>query len=296
MHLGLCLDPRRSWRDQEALARQVDEAGWQTLYVCDHFYPADSAPTDAVAVSEAWTTLSAIAVVTTGVRLGTLVLGAAFRHPAVVANMAATLDRRCDGRLVLGMGAGWQPNEHAAYGLELLDPTRRLDRFAEFCEVIDGLLHAPPVTFHGQYYSVTDARCGSRPVQPRVPLLVGGGGEQRTLRIAARFADLWHHWATPESFNAKSRVLDRRCGEIGRDPAEVGRLTGQVVHVTSGSEVPDWLDPNEDVVGPVDVVADQLSVYANAGVDEFIVRDHSALSLESMQATVAALTEGSPRH
>jgi F420-dependent oxidoreductase-like protein len=290
MRLGICLDPRRPWSDARRLAQQVDDDGWASVYVCDHFLPVDGAVDASVPLHEAWTSLTALAAATRHIRLGTLVLGAAYRHPAVVANMAASLDRISDGRLVLGLGAGWQTNEHAEYGIPLLDTAQRCDRFAESCEVIDALLHrGAPVTFAGDYYTLRDARCGTVPRQSRVPLLIGGGGEQRILRIAARYADAWHVWGAPDAFAAKSAVLDQRCGEIGRDPSRIQRLTGQVVFVHEGGAIPSFLDPTEDVVGDLDQVAAQLAAYEQAGVDEFIVRDHSGTPLDAMLATVTAL-------
>jgi F420-dependent oxidoreductase-like protein len=291
MRLGLCLDPRRPWSDARRLAQLVDDAGWSTVYVCDHFLPVDGAVDPAVPLHEAWTSLSVLAGATQRIRLGTLVLGAGYRHPAVVANMAATLDRISGGRLVLGLGAGWQPNEHAEYGISLLDPAQRCDRFAESCEVIDGLLNGePPLTFVGAYYRLDAARCGTAPVQARVPILIGGSGEQRILPIVARFADAWHWWADPEAFAAKSAVLADRCAEIGRDPQTVQRLTGQVVHVSDGGPVPDCVEPGSDVVGSVDEVVAQLVEYERAGVDEFVVRDHGGMTLDAMAATVTALS------
>jgi alkanesulfonate monooxygenase SsuD/methylene tetrahydromethanopterin reductase-like flavin-dependent oxidoreductase (luciferase family) len=294
VQLSLCLDPRRPWSHAVRLAQLVDGLGWSTVYVPDHFLPVDGGVDPAVALQEAWTSLSALSAATTRVRLATLVLGAAYRHPAVVANMAATLDRISSGRLVLGLGAGWQPNEHEQYGIPLLPPAQRCDRFAESCAVIDGLLHHSPFTFDGDYYWIDGAHCGRSAQQPRVPLLIGGGGEHRILRIAARYADAWHWWATPSEFAAKSAVLDARCAEIDRDPSSIRRVTGQVLHVIGPDEsvddLPAALDPSDDVVGGIDEVRAELRAYRDVGVDEFIVRDHGALDVDAMSATVTALS------
>jgi F420-dependent oxidoreductase-like protein len=290
MRLAICLDPRRPWVDAVRLAQAADGAGFVTVYVPDHFLPVDAVLDPPVPMREAWTSLSALAMATARIRLGTLVLGAAYRHPAVVANMAATLDQVSGGRLVLGLGAGWQPNEHDEYGIRLLEPTQRCDRFAESCHVVEGLLNSrSPLTFRGEYYSLADARCGAAPVQTRVPLLIGGGGEQRILRIAARYADAWHFWATPQLFAAKSSVFDQRCAELGRDPSTVQRLTGQVVHVLDEYPTPECVDPETDVVGHLDDVAQQLSGYQRVGVDEFIVRDHGGIPVDAMLTTITAL-------
>ena len=198
MKLSLCLDPGRPWSEARAMARQVDEAGWHAVYQCDHFMPhdVDGLPR-AGDVSECWTTLSALAAITTRVRLGSLVLGNTYRHPAVVAGMAATLDRISEGRVVLGIGAGWQPNEHAAFGIPLPEPAERIDALDEACTVLRMLLDDGHCTFSGATYQLRDAICEPRPVQDRLSLLVGGGGERRTMKVAARHADVWHCWADP---------------------------------------------------------------------------------------------------
>jgi alkanesulfonate monooxygenase SsuD/methylene tetrahydromethanopterin reductase-like flavin-dependent oxidoreductase (luciferase family) len=183
---------------------------------------------------ECWTTLSALATQTTAIRVGSLVLGNTYRHPAVVANMAATLDQVSGGRVVLGIGAGWQPNEHTAYGLGLPAIGDRIDALDEACAVIRSLLDRPRSTVAGAAYRLTDAPCDPKPLQSRLPLLVGGGGERRTLAVAARHADVWHTWADPASFRHKNIVLDRHCEAVGRDPGGIARATGGTVTVWSG--------------------------------------------------------------
>ena len=153
-------------------------------------------------------------------------LGGTYRHPAVVANMVAALDHVSGGRAIAGLGAGWQVNEHAAYGIDRLSVKDRSDRFEESVHVVASLLREPRTTYDGRYFQLTDAPNQPAPVQDRLPVLVAGGGEQRTLRTVARYADVWHTWGTPESFAAKSAVLDERCAEAGRDPGEIRRATG----------------------------------------------------------------------
>ena len=260
MRLSVCLDSGRSWSDTAVLARHAEAAGLDGVWVSDHFMPqtADDRPAPGP-VLEGWTTLTALAVLTTRVRLGTLVLGATYRHPAVVANMAATLDHVSDGRLTLGLGAGWQRNEHTAYGIELPEPGPRLAAFEEACAAIRSLLREPLTTTDGPVHRLRDARCEPKPVQDPLPILVGGGGEQRTMRVAARYAEGWHVWGSPEEFAAKCRVLDERCAEIGRDPATLQRVTGAVVEPSEAA------DP--------DALTRLLAGYAAAGADEFVIRD-----------------------
>jgi F420-dependent oxidoreductase-like protein len=276
VRLSVCLDPGRHWSDLCALAVHTEALGLSGVWVCDHFMPHDpgGGPTDGP-VLEGWTTLAALAAMTTRLRLGTLVLGGTYRHPAVVAKMAATLDQVSDGRLTLGLGAGWQQNEHTTYGIDLPPPGARLAAFAEYCAAVRSLLQQPRTTLHGDVYRLTDAPCQPAPLQRPLPLLVGGGGEQRTMRVAARYADAWHTWADPTEFARKSAVLDARCAEIDRDPGEVRRLTGGTLEVDH----------------PSDRLRDHLRAYAEAGVDEFVVRDHRDDPVDLVRALLGRLAE-----
>lgn len=289
MLLSVCLDPRRPWRDLLALAGAADAAGLSTVYVVDHFMPVGG-PEERPAgdILEGWTTVSALATSTTRIRLGTLVLGNTYRHPAVLANMAATLDHVSSGRVVLGLGAGWQENEHAAYGLELPPPARRLERLDEAAQVLRRLLHDDVVTFAGRHYQLDRARCDPKPLQQPLPLLIAGAGERRTIPTAARHADAWHCWATPQLFRHKVAVLETACDAIGRDASDVRRLTGQTVLVTERTGRPGEVE-GDDVVGPADHVITCLAAYRNAGVDEFVVRDHAATPVNESAASLAAL-------
>lgn len=284
VRLSVCLDPSRPWADARALAHHVDAAGWYAVYQCDHFMPHDpEGEVVAGPVTECWTTLSALAAVTSRIRLGSLVLGASYRHPAVVASMAATLDRISDGRVVLGVGAGWQPNEHRAFGIPLLEPPSRLDAFDECCAVLRGLLDDGCSSFQGATYRLDGARCEPGPLQARLPLLIGGGGEQRTLRTAARWADAWHVWADAETFARKSAVLDAHCDDLERDPAQISRVTGGDVRVGVA-------DVDRTVSGSIDQVVHRLCEYAAVGVDEFVVRDHGTDPVGHVKEQVDLLT------
>ena len=227
MATSVLIGSARPWAEIVRIAQAVDEAGAYAVYVPDHFMPntEDDAIVDGPRL-EAWTLLSALSQQTSSCRLGVLVLGAGYRHPAVVANMVAALDHVSGGRAIAGLGAGWQVNEHAAYGIDLLSDRDRSDRFEESVHVVASLLREGRTTFEGRYFSLHDAPNQPAPVQDRLPVLVAGKGERRTLRTAAKYADAWHTWGTPESFAAKSAVLDQRCEEAGRDPGTIRRATG----------------------------------------------------------------------
>src|SRR2546425_2448569 len=179
MHLSAWPSTGRPWREIVELAGHFEAAGWDGLYLADHFMPhgdltdphADqSLPLDGDKL-ECWSVLAALAATVPRIRLGTLVSSVTFRHPAVLANMAAAIDNISDGRVVLGIGAGWQLNEHLAYGLELGAPKERLDRFEEACQVITSLLRERRTTFAGRYFTLSDAPNQPSPVQTPLPLL-----------------------------------------------------------------------------------------------------------------------------
>ena len=211
-----------TWEAMLAVFRAADdiellESGW----TFDHFYPIFSDSTGPCL--EGWITLTALAQATRRLRLGVLVTGIHYRHPAVLANMAATLDHVSGGRLELGIGAGWNEEESGAYGIDLGTPRERSDRLEEACEVLIGLLSQETTDFEGRYFRLTAARCEPKPVQrPHPPLCIGGSGERRTLKTAARWARHWNFvGGTPEDFRRTREVLHEHCAALGRDPAEI---------------------------------------------------------------------------
>jgi F420-dependent oxidoreductase-like protein len=210
------------WADMLAVWQAADdievfESGW----TFDHFYPIYSDSTGPCL--EGWVTLTALAQATRRLRLGTLVSGIHYRHPALLANMAATLDIVSNGRLEIGVGAGWNEEESGAYGMRLGPVKERSDRFEEACEVLVGLLTRETTTFSGEHYQLTEARCEPKSVQkPHPPICIGGSGEKRTLRTTARFAQHWNFvGGTPQEFARKRDVLHQHCADVGRDPKEI---------------------------------------------------------------------------
>src|ERR1022692_384255 len=211
-----------TWGDMLAVWKEADgielfESGW----TFDHFYPIFSDSKGPCL--EGWVTLTALAQATSRLRLGVLVTGIHYRHPAVLANMAATLDLISGGRPEVGIGAGWNEEESGAYGLPLGTPKERSDRFEEACEVIVSLLTQETTSFAGSFYQLANARCSPKPLQrPHPPICIGGSGERRTLRTAARFAQHWNFvGGTPAEFDGKRAVLHQHCADLGRDPAEI---------------------------------------------------------------------------
>ena len=211
-----------TWADMLAVWRAADEIDvFESGWTFDHFYPIFSDP--AGPCLEGWTTLSALAQATTRLRLGVLVTGIHYRHQAVLANMAAAVDIISGGRLELGIGAGWNEEESGAYGIELGTLTERFDRFEEACEVLIGLLSKDSTDFDGTFYQLKAARNEPKgPQRPHPPICIGGNGEKRTLRIAARYADHWNFvGGTPQEFARKRDVLKAHCADVGRNPKEI---------------------------------------------------------------------------
>jgi F420-dependent oxidoreductase-like protein len=211
-----------TWNDVSTLWRHAEQTGWDAACVTDHFMP--NTPDRVGDMLEAWTTLTALAALTKRMRVGTIVSGNTYRHPAVLAKMAANIDIISGGRLICGIGAGWQENEHAAYGLPFYTVGERLKRLDEACQVLNLLWTQERSTFKGKYYQLDDAPLMPKPVQkPRPELMIGGGGEKVTLKIVARWADHWNVWGGPETLAKKGKILDGYCAEIGRDPKTILR-------------------------------------------------------------------------
>jgi F420-dependent oxidoreductase-like protein len=211
-----------TWNDVATLWRHSEETGWDAACVTDHFMP--NTPDRVGDMLEAWTTLTALAALTKRMRVGTIVSGNTYRHPAVLAKMAANIDIISGGRLICGIGAGWQENEHAAYGIPFYTMGERLKRLDEACQVLNMLWTQDRSTFKGKYYQLDDAPLMPKPVQkPRPELMIGGGGEKVTLKIVARWADHWNTWGGPDVLARKGKILDGYCAEIGRDAKTILR-------------------------------------------------------------------------
>ena len=269
------------WEDVLAVSRHADATGWDGVYVMDHFMGNDPGtgvlPRGAVEVPtlEGTGALSALAVATDRVRLGTLVLGNTYRHPAVLANWAATVDHISGGRVLFGVGAGWQENEHVQYGIELPPPGERVSRFEEACQIWHGLLREPTTTIDGRYYQLTNAICEPKPVQSPMPLLIGGKGD-RMMGIVARYADEWNMWGLANDIAERAAVLDRRCEKIGRDPAEIQRSAQALFLVTDDEAKAKTFREQSGrpaVAGMADDIAAAVTDWQEAGLDEVIVPD-----------------------
>jgi F420-dependent oxidoreductase-like protein len=206
----------------EVWKRADDHAELESGWTFDHFYPLFGDSTEDCL--EGWITLTAALHETSRLRGGVLVSGMVYRHPGLLANIAATLDITSAGRLELGIGAGWNEEECSAYGIELGSMTERFDRFEEGLEVIESLLTNDRTTFEGRYFKLRDAMCNPKPIQRPLPICIGGKGRRRTLPLVARYAQHWNFGGDDvDEFVACGRALDDACGTLGRDPGEITR-------------------------------------------------------------------------
>ena len=224
MRYGIKTNPQHTeWDPVVTTWRKADEIDIiDSAWVFDHFYPIRG-DTNGPCL-EGWTTLAALTQVTSRVKVGSMVNGAPYRHPAVTANMAASLDVISGGRFQLGLGAGWYQLEADAYGITLGDTlTERFDRFDECVEIVVRMLTEEETTFEGRYFTVTNARNEPKgPQQPHAPIVIGGVGERRTLKAVARWADHWNSAPLgPGEWNHKVSVLERHCADVGRDSGEI---------------------------------------------------------------------------
>jgi len=249
--------------------RTAEAAGWYGVWLADHYMPNTGGTTPARGDTyECWALLPALAAVTERVRIGTLVSPTSVHHPALLAKRASTIDRLSGGRMVLGLGAGWQINEHHAYGIELEPPGKRVSRFAESIQIVRSMLSEESTTFHGAYYDITDAPCDPKPVQSPLPLLVGTRSP-RMLRIAARHADEWNTWGTPEQAGVHRAALVETCDEVGRDPATVRTSVNALVNLGGSAPPPG----RAALCGSAQQLIDQFGHYSELGFDEFILPD-----------------------
>jgi F420-dependent oxidoreductase-like protein len=262
---------QQPFADVLRIARHAADTGWDGVWFADHFMPNAGVMPPGTPVLEAGSVVAALAASVPRVRIGTLVYGNTYRHPAVVANMAATVDRISEGRFTLGLGAGWQVNEHEQYGIPLPGTRELIDRFEEALQVVRGLLTRPTTSFSGQHYTLTDAVSEPKPVQEPLPILIGASGEQRMLGIVAKYADAWNTWGLPELIAHKSAVLDQHCEKIGRDPATIARTAQAQVFVGAGGDERAAAARMPAYGGTAGQLAEVVAGYAAIGVDELIV-------------------------
>ncbi|MFP5318100.1 MAG: TIGR03560 family F420-dependent LLM class oxidoreductase [Acidimicrobiia bacterium] len=215
---------QQTWDELRGRVRFAEDAGFAAAWVFDHFKVLYGPPDGPC--FEAWTLLAGLSAVTTRVRLGALVTGVTYRHPSVLAAEAVTVDHISGGRLELGLGAAWHQWEHEELGIDFPRPGVRLSKLEEAVDVVTALMTGRGVTYTGRHYQLRNATYRPLPVQrPYPPLWIGGGGERRTLPLAARKADVWHGFGSVGELARKSKLVDRLAEEAGRDPKAIRRST-----------------------------------------------------------------------
>ncbi len=274
--------------------QRVEDLGFGWISVWDHFYGATGKPDDAACL-EAVSMHAALACTTSRVRCGSLVYSIGYRHPAILAKAITAIDLLSGGRAEMGIGAGWAKVEYDAYGIEFPGPKVRLDQLEEGIQCLRGLLHDDVTDFAGQYFTLTNARNEPRPVQAKLPIWIGGGGEKRTLKIAAQHADGWNvPFIGPDVFAHKRSVLHAFCDSVGRDPAEIRCAVN--LGIASDEDnlrhqfgaIADFVRPGV-LTGSDDEILDRIGRYVDAGADQLNVSLRAPFDVDLLERFSAAL-------
>ena len=281
------------------LWRWADTAGFTWVDVSDHFYESPMTEKRGPYL-ECLASLAALAIDTEQVRVGTCVLAMDYRHPAVLANALATIDHLADGRLDVGLGAGWNVQEYEAYGIQFDRIGQRMDRLEEGIHVLRALWEEPVANYSGEYFQLDDALCEPKPLQDRVPIWIGGVGERRTLQLVARYAGGWNApYLTVADWQRLSGVLDEWCERVGRDPSQIQRDVNLSFHLAADeSDRPRAQAHFEEVFGPAGdafrqrgaivgtpaEAIDMLADYADAGVDRVNITLRPPWDWDALQA------------
>lgn len=294
-----------NWDRWRRIIRATEDLGFESLFRSDHFFSL-SGPHDRDAL-ETFLSFVLVAEESSRIRFGSLVSSMTFRHPSLLARQAAQIDALSGGRFILGMGAGWNVPEHEAFGLPFPPVRERMDRLEEGIQVVRTLWGDGPASFEGRYYQLKDVECYPKPAQAPAPILVGGSGEKRTLRIVAKYADEWNAVGqTLEGYRHKDQVLLEHCEAVGRDAGTIRRsmMCGFVVgrdevgvraHLGRISEALPMLgrgDPAEVLegvksrgwlVGTPSEVVEQIGQREEAGIQRIMMQHHAQVDFETLE-------------
>jgi alkanesulfonate monooxygenase SsuD/methylene tetrahydromethanopterin reductase-like flavin-dependent oxidoreductase (luciferase family) len=271
MQFSFWISTGHTWAETLELASHAEATGWDGVYVADHFMPNDDNALDQP-MHECFSLLAGLAAAVPRVRLGSLVAGNTYRHPAVLMKQAATIDHISGGRLVLGVGAGWQVNEHDRYGIPLGTVRERLDWFEEACQVFIGLRDQQRTTVAGDRYELGEAPLEPKPVG-RLPLLIGSSGQQRMASIVADYADEWNTWSTPSLWKQKRVGYDRALEAIDRDPATLHTSTQALVLLgpKAKAKAEELAAIRPAIGGTAEEMIETIGEWDADGLDELIV-------------------------
>lgn len=280
------MKPRLHWPFPQVveLSQHIEATGWDGIWTADHLMNNNA--TGEGLVGECWTVTAALAVLVPRVRLGTIVVGNTLRHPAIHAKMAAQVDVISGGRFILGLGAGWQENEHKAYGIPYYTLGERSSRLDEAAELITHMFKHERTTYNGKYYQLDNAPMQPPPVQQPLPLLIGGVGEKRTLRTVARFAQEWNAQVMPDVYPDKVKVLEQHCADVGRDSSEIHRSVQVVVAFSDNpGQVERARSRGAALIGTAQEIRAQIEQYQAAGAQEIVIADFNLATLEEKKDT-----------
>ena len=303
MRFGFWPSSGRKWEHILAVGQTAEACGWDGLWVPDHFMPPEGgygyerpgADPELLPTHECWMLLAGLAAAVPRVRLGAMVTGNTYRHPAVLAKQAATVDHISGGRLVLGLGAGWQENEHRRYGIAFGTVRDRADMLDEACAVIAGLFADERTDFDGAHYRLEGAPLVPKPLQDPLPIMIGGRGERRTIPTLVRWGHEWNGWCSVEDLRYYNALIDRLCDAAGRDPATIARSVAVTLRLceseaeAAGPRVGAAGRP--ELVGTPAQLVEQVADYAAAGADELIIPDFNLAPKQTPEIIERFMTE-----
>ena len=277
MELATIEGAESKWQKAVEIAKLAEELGYDSLWVYDHVHNVPRPANEAV--FECWTTIAAISQLTSRIKLGQMVGCCSYRNPALLAKITSTVDVVSGGRLNWGIGAGWYENEYRSYGYEFPRPAQRIRMLEETVEIVKRMWTEPTATFKGEHFEVNRAYCDPKPLQqPHPPVLIGGGGEQLTLRVVAKHANCSNFGGNPDQFAHKVEVLKSHCASVGRDFDEIQLTWSPEVFirsteddVSSPGSRSQWGEPAEswragNLVGTPEQVSEKLQAYVDLGL------------------------------
>jgi F420-dependent oxidoreductase-like protein len=300
-------DTSQIFHSLKSLVTSAEEKGFDSFWVMDHFHQLQMMGAPGEPMLEGWTTISALAGVTKKIKLGTLVTGIIYRHPSILAKIGATLDVLSNGRLFMGVGAGWNEEESLAYGIASSFPSirERVDRLEEAIQIIRKMwTDEPTATFIGKYYQIKNAYCNPKPIQrPSPPILVGGEGEKRTLEIVAKYADACNLFGSPETVKRKLDVLKEHCKKVGRDydsilktklggvlidndEKEAKKRVNLILKGMSEQQIKEYI-----IYGTADSVLQQIEMLEKVGIQYFIVNLEPSRQFDELESFAMNIIE-----
>ena len=303
MRFGFWPNSSNDWDQIVAAGRAAEASGWDGLWLPDHFMPPEGGygeeppgvEPELLPVHECWTLLAGLGAALPRVRIGAMVTGNTYRHPAVLAKQAATVDHISGGRLVLGLGAGWQENEHRRYGIAYGTVRDRADMLEEACAVITSLFANERTDFDGAHYRLQGAPLVPKPLQSPLPIMIGGKGERRTIPTMVRWAHEWNGWCTPAEMRHYNALIDRLCETAGRDPGTIARSAAALLFMcdseSEAARIRSRPSGRPQLAGTSEQLVEQVAEYTDAGTDELIIPDFTFRAGEAPEVAERFMSE-----